>query len=181
MLTRRDDVITDDKTTLAQRHRGAPPCEHQPHIQPWRRPGEFCRTGGQLAADYPRNCRRLLGRMAAVHQQTTHGTSDDCWGGWLPYTSRLPTKLQTTAGEDGCHTPAAGLGTPTWASRTEDHRRGRSIRWTSFLPTCLPLTGGEDRTTRATLTGETRTFATVAAPTAGPSRSSMHKTTNTPR
>ena len=31
------------------------------NIQPRRRPGEFCRTGGQLAADYPRNCRRLLG------------------------------------------------------------------------------------------------------------------------
>ena len=144
MLTRRDDSITDNKTTLSQRHRGG----------------------------------------AAVRTSTAHPTQETA-GGVLQNRrtagSRLPTELQTTTGEDGCRTPAAGWGTPTWTSRTEEHRRGRSIRWSSFLPTRLPLTGGEDRTTSATPAGETRTFATVATPTAGPSRSSIHKTKHTPR
>ena len=106
MLTRRDDVITDDKTTLAQRHRGGaavrtstahPTLETAGRVLPNRRtagsrlPTELQTTAGEdgcrTPADYPRNFRRLLGRMAAVHQQTTHGTADDCWGGWLPYTS----------------------------------------------------------------------------------------------
>ena len=143
VLTRRDDSITDGKTTLAQRHRGG-----------------------------------------AVRTSTAHPTQETA-GRVLPNRrtagSRLPTELQTTAGEDGCHTPAAGWGTSASTCRTEEHRRGRPIRWTSFLPTRLPLTGGEDKTTSATPTGETRTFATVATPTTGPSRLSVHKTTHTPR
>ena len=118
MLTRRNDVITDGKTTLAQRHRG----------------------GAAVPTSTAHPTQETVGRV--LQNRRTAG-------------SRLPTELQTTAGEDGCHTPAAGWGTPTSTSRTEEHRRGRSIRWTSFLPTRLPLTGGEDRTTRATPTGET--------------------------
>ena len=131
MLTRRDDSITDDKTTLAQRHRG----------------------GAAVRTPTAHPTQETAGRV--LQNRRTAG-------------SRLPTELQAIAREDGCHTPAAGWGTSTSTSRTEGHRRGRSIRRSNFLPTRLPLTGGEDRTTSATPTGETRTFVTVATPTAGP-------------
>ena len=66
---RRQHRRRQDNPDTASGIEGPPPCEHLPHIQPRKRPGEFCRTGGQLAADYPRNCRRLLGRRAAIPQQ----------------------------------------------------------------------------------------------------------------
>jgi len=53
-----------------------------------------------------------------------------------------------------------------------------SIRCSSFLPTRLPPAGAADRTISATLSGEMRTF--VTAPTAGTSRSIIHRTTQTP-
>ena len=87
-MLRRDDDVTDGKTTLAQRHRGSaavrtstahPTQETAGGVLPNRRtagsrlPTELQTTAGEdecrTPSDYPRNCRRLLGRMSAVHHQ----------------------------------------------------------------------------------------------------------------